>query len=80
MLIRPKWGGKDLIKYSEEYANAISKSDLIQLRNWSLCIPGLALEDVGVRALELAEATGAWSEGLPFRVKELIAHLHSDES
>ena len=43
-------------------------------------IPELALVDVEVSALELAEAIGAVSEGLPFKVKELIAHLHCDMS
>lgn len=41
-------------------------------------LPELAFELVEARgALELAEASGACSEGLPLRVKELMAHLDS---
>lgn len=43
----------------------------------SRSIPELALEVVELRgAPEFAGASGACSEGLPLRVKELMAHLH----
>lgn len=35
------------------------------------------MDAVDVRGVpEFAEATGAWSKGLPLSVKELMAHLH----
>lgn len=45
----------------------------------SRCVPELALEVVSVRdVLIFTGASGACSEGLPLRVKELIAHLHDN--
>lgn len=45
----------------------------------SSCIPELALEVVEDRgALGFTGASDAWSEGFPFRVNELIAHLHEN--
>lgn len=57
---------------SKQYFNCNEKK-LKQSRD----IPELALETTGERGtLELAEASGICSEGLPLCVKELMAHLH----
>lgn len=51
----------------------------LQIRISSTSLPELSFEVVEDRgALVFTGASGACSEGLPLRVKELIAHLDSD--
>lgn len=68
--------GKDKKNPSLQISNKLNTFKESKL---SRCVPELALEVVSVRdVLIFTGASGACSEGLPLRVKELIAHLHDN--